>query len=80
MNTTSLTFEDHSFDTSMAMFSMTVVPDPAKVMNELSRATELGVLVFVVDHFSAARGKPSVIKKEFGASCKQTRVATGVSN
>jgi diaminopimelate decarboxylase len=64
----------------MAMFSMTVVSDPAKVMNELSRVTELGVPVLVVDHFSAARRIPSVIKKEFGASCKQTRVVTGISN
>jgi phosphatidylethanolamine/phosphatidyl-N-methylethanolamine N-methyltransferase len=63
MDTTSLTFVDHGFDISVAMFVLTVVPDPAKVMNELSRVTELGVLVFVVDHFNAARGKPSVIKR-----------------
>jgi phosphatidylethanolamine/phosphatidyl-N-methylethanolamine N-methyltransferase len=63
MDTTSLTFEDHSFGTSIAIFSMTVVPGPAKVMNELSRVTELGVPMLVVDHFSAARDIPSVIKR-----------------
>ena len=37
MDAGDLTFPDASFDTTVAMYVMTVVPDPEKVMRELSR-------------------------------------------
>src|SRR4029079_19410004 len=47
-----------SFDTVVAMYVMTVVPDPEKVMRELSRVCRPGGEVIIVNHFSAEEGKP----------------------
>ncbi len=51
-----LEFPDNSFDNVTAMFVMTVVPDPEKVMRELARVTKPGGEVFVVNHFSQEEG------------------------
>jgi phosphatidylethanolamine/phosphatidyl-N-methylethanolamine N-methyltransferase len=58
MDAGELTFEDASFDTVVAMYVMTVVPDPEKVMRELSRVCKPGGDVIIVNHFSAEEGKP----------------------
>ena len=49
-------FPDASFDTVVAMYVMTVVPDPEKVMRELSRVCRPGGEVIIVNHFSAEEG------------------------
>ena len=51
-----LEFPDQSFDTVVAMFVMTVVPDPEKVMRELSRVCRPGGEVMIVNHFSTEEG------------------------
>ena len=56
MDASELTFEDNSFDTVVAMFVMTVVPDPAKVMRELARTCKPGGEVMLVNHFSTEEG------------------------
>src|SRR2546429_376101 len=43
-------------DTVVAMYVMTVVPDPEKVMRELSRVCCPGGEVIIVNHFSAEEG------------------------
>ena len=58
MDASDLRFEDASFDTVVAMYVMTVVPDPEKVMRELSRVCRPGGDVVIVNHFSAEEGKP----------------------
>jgi phosphatidylethanolamine/phosphatidyl-N-methylethanolamine N-methyltransferase len=58
MDAGELEFEDASFDTVVAMYVMTVVPDPEKVMRELSRVCKPGGDVLIVNHFSAQEGKP----------------------
>jgi phosphatidylethanolamine/phosphatidyl-N-methylethanolamine N-methyltransferase len=55
MDATSLTLEDHSFDISVAMFVLTVVPDPVNATHELSRVTKPGGMVLDVNHFSVER-------------------------
>jgi phosphatidylethanolamine/phosphatidyl-N-methylethanolamine N-methyltransferase len=40
----------------VAMYVMTVVPDPEKVMRELSRVCRPGGDVIIVNHFSAEEG------------------------
>jgi phosphatidylethanolamine/phosphatidyl-N-methylethanolamine N-methyltransferase len=40
----------------VAMYVMTVVPDPEKVMRELSRVCRAGGDVIIVNHFSAEEG------------------------
>ena len=45
-------FPDGSFDVAVAMYVMTVVPDPARVMAELARVVRPGGHVLVLNHFS----------------------------
>ena len=56
MDAGDLKFSDASFDTVVAMYVMTVVPDPEKVMRELSRVTKPGGEVMLVNHFSQDEG------------------------
>ena len=63
MDATALEFADASFDVSTAMYVMTVVPDPAKVMHELARVTKPGGHVVIVNHFSVAKG-PRAVDRE----------------
>jgi len=56
MDAGELEFPDASFDTVVAMFVMTVVPDPERVMRELARVTKPGGSVILVNHFSQEEG------------------------
>lgn len=56
MDAANLAFADASFDVVAAMFVMTVVPDPEKVMRELARVTKPGGTVLIVNHFSQQEG------------------------
>ena len=56
MDAAKLDFPDNSFNTIVAMYVMTVVPDPDKVMAELERVCAPGGEVMVVNHFSQAHG------------------------
>ena len=60
MDASDLKFEEHSFDTVVAMYVMTVVPDPDQVMSELERVCKPGGEVIIINHFSqdfGVRGK-----------------------
>jgi phosphatidylethanolamine/phosphatidyl-N-methylethanolamine N-methyltransferase len=56
MDAGDLKFPDNSFDMVTAMFVMTVVPEPEKVMRELARVTKPGGDVCLVNHFSQTEG------------------------
>ncbi len=56
MDAGELEFPDASFDTVVAMFVMTVVPDPERVMRELARVTKPGGSIILVNHFSQEEG------------------------
>ena len=56
MDASDLAFPDSSFDTVVAMYVMTVVPDPEKVMRELARVCRPGGEVLIVNHFSTEDG------------------------
>ncbi|RTL71563.1 MAG: class I SAM-dependent methyltransferase [Hyphomicrobiales bacterium] len=56
MDAGNLQFPDASFDTVVAMYVMTVVPEPEKVMRELSRVCRPGGQVLIVNHFSSEEG------------------------
>ena len=56
MDAGDLKFPDASFDTVVAMFVMTVVPEPETVMRELARVTKPGGEVLLVNHFSQREG------------------------
>ncbi len=56
MDASALKFDDNSFDTVVAMYVMTVVPEPEKVMRELARTCKPGGEVMLVNHFSTDDG------------------------
>jgi phosphatidylethanolamine/phosphatidyl-N-methylethanolamine N-methyltransferase len=56
MDAGNLEFADADFDTVVAMYVMTVVPDPERVMRELARVTRPGGEVILVNHFSQDDG------------------------
>lgn len=56
MDAGALAFPDESFDTVVAMYVMTVVPEPECVMRELERVCAVGGEVILVNHFSQDEG------------------------
>jgi phosphatidylethanolamine/phosphatidyl-N-methylethanolamine N-methyltransferase len=56
MDAGALAFPDESFDTVVAMYVMTVVPEPPRVMRELERVCATGGEVILVNHFSEEEG------------------------
>jgi phosphatidylethanolamine/phosphatidyl-N-methylethanolamine N-methyltransferase len=56
MDAAHLDFNDASFDIVVAMFVMTVVPNPERVMQELERVCAPGGEVMIVNHFSQDDG------------------------
>lgn len=56
MDAGALTFPDGAFDVVAAMYVLTVVPDPVKVMHELERVCAPGGEVMLVNHFSQDHG------------------------
>ena len=63
MDASALTFADRSFDAAMAMFVITVVPDPAKVLAEMVRVVRPGGRVVLVSHFSVDSGPRAFVEK-----------------
>lgn len=56
MDAATLDFPDGSFDTVVAMYVMTVVPDPVAVMREITRVCRPGGQVMLLNHFSEESG------------------------
>ncbi len=52
MDASALRLPDGSFDVAMAMYVMTVVPDPAAVMSELRRVVKPGGRIIAISHFA----------------------------
>jgi phosphatidylethanolamine/phosphatidyl-N-methylethanolamine N-methyltransferase len=73
MDAGELEFPDGSFDTTVAMYVMTVVPEPEKVMRELARVTKPGGEVLLVNHFSQEEGVRGWVERRMapfaGAQC-----------
>lgn len=63
MDAGAMTFADESFDVVVAMYVMTVVPDPAQVLDELARVCRPGGTVILVNHFSADGGVRAAVEK-----------------
>jgi phosphatidylethanolamine/phosphatidyl-N-methylethanolamine N-methyltransferase len=64
MDAGALAFPDESFDTVVAMYVMTVVPEPERVMRELERVCAPGGEVILVNHFSQEEGVRGLIERK----------------
>ncbi len=58
-----LVFEDASFDVAVAMFVMSVVPDPSRVLAEMARVVKPGGRIVTVNHFSVDTGPRAAIER-----------------
>jgi len=56
MDAGNLAFPARHFDTVIAMYVMTVVPDPEKVMAEFVRVSRPGASLIVIGHFASTGG------------------------
>ncbi|QUS36176.1 class I SAM-dependent methyltransferase [Falsirhodobacter algicola] len=63
MDAQHLDFPDDSFDTVTAMHVLSVVPDPARVLDEMARVCRPGGQIVIVNHFSATRGPMRLVEK-----------------
>ena len=63
MDASQLSFADASFDAAVAMFLITVVPDPAKVLAEIARVVRPGGRIVLANHFSAEGGPRAAFEK-----------------
>ena len=63
MDAENLSFDAGSFDAAMAMFVMSVVPDPDRVLSEIARVVRPGGHVILVNHFSAEKGPRAWVER-----------------
>ncbi len=71
MDAANLTFADASFDIAVAMFVMSVVPEPRRVLDEMCRVVKPGGHVVTVNHFRAERGVRAAVERwlaKYGSS------------
>jgi phosphatidylethanolamine/phosphatidyl-N-methylethanolamine N-methyltransferase len=63
MDAGQLAFPDAYFDIAVAMYVLTFVPDPARVMREMARVVRPNGTVIVTNHFSVENGVRGAIEK-----------------
>jgi len=63
MDAAHLRFADASFDAALAMFVITVVPDPDRVLTEMIRVVRPGGRLVLVNHFSVDRGLRAFLER-----------------
>jgi phosphatidylethanolamine/phosphatidyl-N-methylethanolamine N-methyltransferase len=63
MDAGNLAFEDGSFDAATAMFVVSVVPDPDRVLAEMIRVVRPGGRVVLVNHFSVDKGPRAWVER-----------------
>jgi len=60
-----LDFPDAHFDTVVAMYLVSVVPDPERVMSEMARVCKPGGQVIIINHFAREKGLLAWIERAF---------------
>ncbi|MCC5986699.1 MAG: class I SAM-dependent methyltransferase [Pararhodobacter sp.] len=60
-----LDFPDGHFDTVVAMYLVSVVPEPERVMAEIARVCKPGGQVIIVNHFAREKGPMAWIERAF---------------
>jgi len=70
MDAADLTFDDGAYDTVVAMYVMTVVPDPVKVLRELERVCAPGGEVLIVNHFAQDHGVRGKVEQWLAPAAK----------
>ncbi len=63
MDAQALTFPDAGFDVALAPFVLSVVPDPAKTLDEMWRVVRPGGELVLVNHFASEGGAMAAIER-----------------
>jgi phosphatidylethanolamine/phosphatidyl-N-methylethanolamine N-methyltransferase len=61
MDASQLEFEDNYFDGVLATYVLSVVDDPARVMQEMCRVCKPGGTVYVFNHFKSQKDKQPLL-------------------
>ncbi len=65
MDARELDFPDARFDTVVAMYLVSVVPEPERVVREMARVCKPGGRVLIVNHFAREAGALAAVEKGF---------------
>lgn len=65
MDARQLDYPDGVFDTVVAMYLVSVVPEPEKVIREMARVCKPGGQVLIVNHFARDTGVLALLEKAF---------------
>lgn len=65
MDARSLAFPDDHFDTVVAMYLVSVVPEPERVLAEMARVCRAGGEVLIVNHFARRKGVLAAVERLF---------------
>ncbi len=79
MDATSLDFETDSFDSVLAAYVMTTLPDPKKTMSEIIRVCKEDGKIVLVNHFSNGNRFLSGIEKNISTICKRIGFRTDLT-
>ncbi|WP_208348925.1 class I SAM-dependent methyltransferase [Pseudaestuariivita rosea] len=60
-----LDFPDNHFDTVVAMYLVSVVPEPEKVVAEMARVCKPGGSVLIINHFKREKGVLAIFERIF---------------
>lgn len=63
MDAGALSFAEASFDAAVAMFVMSVVPEPGRVLDEMLRVVRPGGRIVMVNHFAAESGVRAIVER-----------------
>ena len=74
MDATKLAFEDNSFDVVYAPYVISVVPDPVKVVREMSRVCRPGGKIIILNHFRSTNPVLATLERDDLAAHRAHRV------
>ena len=66
MDATRLAFPDGAFEAAVVPYVLTVVPEPAAMMDEVRRVVRPGAEIVLVNHFGAERGPVAAVEGWLG--------------
>ena len=79
MDAGKMDFADDSFDTVMAAYVVTAVPDYRKVVNEMIRVCKPGGRIIMLNHFSNGNKLIAAVEKVISPLCKHIGFRTDLS-
>ena len=66
MDAMNIAFPDGGFDAAVAPYVLTTVPDPARLLDEMTRVVRRGGEIILVNHIGAERGVIAMIERWLG--------------